>query len=185
MRNGLLPGGTRGTCYGRHVHLAMSHRPTAGLREGSDVILVIDLMRAHNAGCVFYVSDNNVILTEDCVPPPCIARAKCTSTGEAYDLSQFRAAYRMVCVASNLSAVALLSLGHSTTWSVIQARLAISPCSLGSPMGLSGRIGWVGGWAHLDLVMHPYAWRKPEENSKTSCRILFDWQTTCLSVFIA
>ena len=42
--------------------------------------------------------------------------------------------------------------------------------SLGSPMGLSGRIGRVGGWAHLDLVMHPYAWRKPEENSKTSCR---------------
>ena len=53
MRNGLLPGGTRGTSYRRHVHLAMSHRPTAGLREGSDVILVIDLMRAHNAGCVF------------------------------------------------------------------------------------------------------------------------------------
>ena len=128
MRNGLLPGGTRGTSYRRHVHLAMSHRPTAGLREGSDVILVIDLMRAHNAGCVFYVSDNNVILTEDCIPPPCIARAKRTSTGEAYDLSQFRAAYRMVCVASHLSAVVILGLGHSATWSAIQARLAISPC---------------------------------------------------------
>ena len=96
MRHGLLPGGTRGTCYRRHVHLAMSYHPTAGLREGSDVILVIDLMRAHNAGCVFYVSDNNVILTADCIPPPCIARAQRTSTGEAYDLSKFRAAYKVV-----------------------------------------------------------------------------------------
>ena len=60
MRHGLLPGGTRGTRYRRHVHLAMSYHPTAGLREGSDVILVVDLVRAHNAGCVFYVSDNNV-----------------------------------------------------------------------------------------------------------------------------
>ena len=85
MQHGLLPGGTRGTSYRRHIHLAMNDRPTAGLRAGSEVILEIDRMRAHNAGCVFYISDNNVILTEDCIPPPCIARAKRTNTGEAYD----------------------------------------------------------------------------------------------------
>ena len=38
--------------------------------------------------------------------------------------------------------------------------------SLGLPMGLSGRIGWVGGWDPVSLVMHPYARRKPEEKSK-------------------
>ena len=147
MQHGLLPGGTRGTSYRRHVHLAMSHRPAAGLRAGSDVILVIDLMRAHNAGCVFYVSDNNVILTEDCIPPPCITRAKCTSTGEAYDLSQFRAAYKIVYAASNLSAVVILGLGPSTTWSVIKAKFAPSPCCRCSsraalePPGLSGLAG--------------------------------------------
>ena len=53
MKRGLLPGGTRGANYRQH-HLAVSHRPEAGLREGSDLILMVDLMRAHNAGCLLY-----------------------------------------------------------------------------------------------------------------------------------
>ena len=119
----------------RHVHLAVSHRPEAGLREGSDIILVIDLMRAHNAGCVFYVSDNNVVLTADCIPPPCIVRATCASTGAAYDLSQFRAAYMVVCAASSLPTVVGLGFSHSAPWSVTGARFALSSycrCSLRS-----------------------------------------------------
>ena len=140
MRSGLLPGGTRGTRYRRHVHLAMSHSPTAGLREGSEVILVIDLMRAHNAGCVFYVSDNNVILTEDCIPPPCIARAQYTSTGEAYDLSRLRTAYKMACAAPDLSELALLGLDHSTAWSVTQTQLAHLPCRRCSLRSESGAL---------------------------------------------
>ena len=147
MRHGLLPGGTRGTCYRRHVHLAMSYHPTAGLREGSDVILVIDLMRAHNAGCVFYVSDNNVILTADCIPPPCIARAQRTSTGEAYDLSKFRAAYKVVSAAFGLPVGVFLGLGHSTAWSLIPAQLALSPrcrCSSRSISGTQGLFGLAG-----------------------------------------
>ena len=140
MHSGLLPGGTRGTRYRRHVHLAMSHSPTAGLREGSEVILVIDLMRAHNAGCVFYVSDNNVILTEDCIPPPRIARAQYTSTGEAYDLSRLRTAYKMACAAPDLSELALLGLDHSTAWSVTQAQLAHLPCRRCSLRSESGAL---------------------------------------------
>ena len=46
MKIGLLLGGTRGSRYRQHVHLAISHRPEAGLREGSDLILVVDLMKA-------------------------------------------------------------------------------------------------------------------------------------------
>ena len=126
-RQGLLPGGTRGARYRRHVHLAMSYHPTAGLREGSDVVLVIDLVRAHNAGCVFYVSDNNVILTADCIPPPCIARAQRTSTGEAYDLSTLRAAYKAICAALDLPAMILLGLGRSMAWSLNQVQLALLP----------------------------------------------------------
>ena len=127
MQHGLLPGGTRGTSYRRHIHLAMNDRPTAGLRAGSEVILEIDLMRAHNAGCVFYISDNNVILTEDCVPPPCIARAKRTSTGEAYDLGRFRTAYKLVCAASAWREIVTAGLGNFTAWSVPPARPALSP----------------------------------------------------------
>ena len=144
MRHGLLPGGTRGTCYRRHVHLAMSYHPTAGLREGSDVILVIDLMRAHNAGCVFYVSDNNVILTADCIPPQCIARAQRTSTGEAYDLSKFRAAYKVVSTAFCLPVGVFLGLGRSTAWSLIQAQLALSPRCRCSSRPISGTQGLFG-----------------------------------------
>ena len=144
MRHGLLPGGTRGTCYRRHVHLAMSYHPTAGLREGSDVILVIDLMRAHNAGCVFHVSDNNVILTADCIPPQCIARAQRTSTGEAYDLSKFRAAYKVVSTAFCLPVGVFLVLGRSTAWSLIQAQLALSPRCRCSSRPISGTQGLFG-----------------------------------------
>ena len=163
MRRGLLPGGTRGTCYRRHVHLAMSHRPTAGLREGSDVVLVIDL-RAYNAGCVFYVSDNNVILTEDCIPPPCITRAKCTSTGEAYDLSQFRAAHKMVCAASDLSAVVFMGLGHPTTWSVIKAQLALSPCRRCSSRSTSAQPNLFG-------LAGSRQWSTRVRQTSSSCRI--------------
>ena len=53
MQRGLMPGGTRGTSYRQHVHLAISDRPEAGLREGSDLILTVSLMRAQSAGCVF------------------------------------------------------------------------------------------------------------------------------------
>ena len=100
MQIGLLPGGTRGAKYRQHIHLAISHRPDAGLREGSDLILMVDLMKAQKAGCVFYVSDNNVVLTADCIPPSCIVRATCTSTGAAFDLSQYRAKYMWGCTAS-------------------------------------------------------------------------------------
>ena len=122
MKKGLLPGGTRGERFRRHVHLAMSHSPAAGLREGSDVILEIDLMRAHNVGCVFYVSDNNVILTEDCIPPPCIVRAKRTSNGGAYELCKFRAAYKRVCSASSLPFSADMRVNHLTNIEVISAK---------------------------------------------------------------
>ena len=100
MQIGLLPGGKRGAGYRQHIHLAISHRPDAGLREGSDLILVVDLMKAQKAGCVFYISDNNVVLTADCIPPSCIVRATCTSTGAAFDLSQYRAKYMWGCTAS-------------------------------------------------------------------------------------
>ena len=93
MQRGLMPGGTRGTSYRQHVHLAISDRPEAGLREGSDLILTVNLMRAQSAGCVFYISDNNVVLTADCIPPACIVSAKHTSTGAAFDLDPFRARY--------------------------------------------------------------------------------------------
>ena len=93
MQIGLLPGGTRGAKYRQHIHLAISHRPDAGLREGSDLILMVDLMKAQNAGCVFYISDNNVVLTADCIPPSCIVRATCTGAGAAFDLNQYRAKY--------------------------------------------------------------------------------------------
>ena len=86
MQRGLMPGTTRGTSYRQHVHLAISDRPEAGLREGSDLILTVSLMRAQSAGCVFYISDNNVVLTADCIPPACIVSAKHTSTGAAFDL---------------------------------------------------------------------------------------------------
>ena len=33
MQRGLMPGGTRGTSYRQHVHLAISDRPEAGVRE--------------------------------------------------------------------------------------------------------------------------------------------------------
>ena len=108
---------------------------------------MIDLMRAHNAGCVFYVSDNNVILTEECIPPPCIARAQCTSTGEAYDLNRFRTAYKMICAAPNLCELVIAGLGHSTAWSVLKAQLALSPCcrcssrSASDTPSLTGREG--------------------------------------------
>ena len=58
MQIGLLPGGTRGAKYRQHIHLAISHRPDAGLREGSDLILMVDL-HPQQAGCVFYISDNS------------------------------------------------------------------------------------------------------------------------------
>ena len=93
MQRGLMPGCARGTSYRQHVHLAISDRPEAGLREGSDLILTVNLMRAQSAGCVFYISDNNVVLTADCIPPACIVSAKHTSTGAAFDLDPFRARY--------------------------------------------------------------------------------------------
>ena len=45
---------------------------------------------------VFYISDNNVV-TADCIPPSCIVRATCTSTGAVFDLNQFRAKYMRGC----------------------------------------------------------------------------------------
>ena len=141
MRHGLLPGGTRGTRHRRHVHLAMSYHPTAGLREGSDVILVVDLARAHNAGCVFYVSDNNVILTADCIPPPCISRAQRTSTGEAFDLSTPRAAYKVVGTACHWSVGTSLGPDHLTAWSSITTQLAVSHRCRYSSSSASGAHG--------------------------------------------
>ena len=102
LQHGLLPGGSRGERFRRHVHLAASRNPTAGLRSGSEVILEIDLARAHNSGCTFFLSENGVLLTEDAIPPPCIVRATRTDSGGVYELRRFRAAYKRVCAASGL-----------------------------------------------------------------------------------
>ena len=128
MKRGLLPGGTRGANYRQHVHLAVSHRPEAGLREGSDLILMVDLMRAHNAGCVFYISDNNVVLTADCIPPSCIVRATCTSTGAVFDLNQFRAKYMRGCAEPTWGLSARAALHLMITLSATRTRLLISSC---------------------------------------------------------
>ena len=128
MKRGLLPGGTRGANYRQHVHLAVSHRPEAGLREGSDLILMVDLMRAHSAGCVFYISNNNVVLTADCIPPSCIVRATCTSTGAAFDLNQFRAKYMRGCAESTWGLSARAALCLMITLSAAHTRLLISSC---------------------------------------------------------
>ena len=128
MKRGLLPGGTRGANNRQHVHLAVSHRPEAGLREGSDLILMVDLMRAHNAGCVFYISDNNVVLTADCIPPSCIVCATCASTGAVFDLNQFRAKCMRGCAEPTWGPSARAALHLMITLSATRTRLLISSC---------------------------------------------------------
>ena len=98
MQHGLLPGGRKGERFRRHIHLAMSRNPTAGLRSGSEVILEIDLARAHNSGCTFFVSENDVLLTEDVIPPPCIVHATRTDNGAVYELRKFRSALHPACI---------------------------------------------------------------------------------------
>ena len=128
MQIGLLPGGTRGAGYRQHIHLAISHRPDAGLREGSDLILMVDLMKAQKAGCVFYISDNNVVLTADCIPPSCIVRATCTSTGAAFDLSQYRAKYMWGCTTSAKLLHVRTLLQITLTLHATSSHLLLSTC---------------------------------------------------------
>ena len=80
-----MPGGKKGERFRKHVHLATSSDPTAGLRAGSEIILEVDLERAHNSGCTFFLSENGVLLTEDVVPPPCIIRATRTDSGKVIE----------------------------------------------------------------------------------------------------
>jgi len=71
-----------------HVHFAVSiddSRENAGIRGGTDTIVVCDLNLMHDAGMVLYRSRNNVILTpglEGCVPPEFIKRIYDKRTGE-------------------------------------------------------------------------------------------------------
>lgn len=71
-----------------HVHFAVSiddSRENAGVRGGTDTIVVCDLKRMHDAGMVLYRSRNNVILTpgiEGCVPPDFIKRIYDKHTGK-------------------------------------------------------------------------------------------------------
>ena len=122
MQHGLLPGGRKGERFRRHIHLAMSRNPTAGLRSGSEVILEIDLARAHNSGCTFFVSENGVLLTEDVIPPPCIVHATRTDNGAVYELRKFRSAYKRVCAASSPRLPADMCLNSIASIAAISAQ---------------------------------------------------------------
>ena len=122
MQHGLLPGGRKGERFRRHIHLAMSRNPTAGLRSGSEVILEIDLARAHNSGCTFFVSENGVLLTEDVIPPPCIVHATRTDNGAVYELRKFRSAHKRVCAASSPHLPADMCLNSLTSIAAISAQ---------------------------------------------------------------
>ena len=99
VQHGLRPGGKKGERFRKHVHLATSRDPTAGLRAGSEIILEVDLERAHNSGCTFFLSENGVLLTEDVIPPPCIIRATRTDSGKVIELRNFRPEYKRDCAA--------------------------------------------------------------------------------------
>ena len=160
MQHGLLPGGRKGERFRRHIHLAMSRNPTAGLRSGSEVILEIDLARAHNSGCTFFVSENDVLLTEDVIPPPCIVHATRTDNGAVYELRKFRSAYKRVCAASSLHLPADMCHNSLTTIAAISAQHMMplfgrftsrSRRELSSPTGLkTSRQRWaVSPWTPL------------------------------------
>ena len=113
--------------FRRHIHLAMSRNPTAGLRSGSEVILEIDLARAHNSGCTFFVSENGVLLTEDVIPPPCIVHATRTDNGAVHELRKFRSAHKRVCTASGLYLPAAMCLNDLTSLAAISAQQMLPP----------------------------------------------------------
>ena len=94
-QHGLIPGGRKGERFRKHIHLATSRRPTAGLRTGSEIILEVDLERAHNSGCTFFLSENGVLLMADVIPPPCIVRATRTDSGRVVELRHFRPGYKI------------------------------------------------------------------------------------------
>ena len=143
MQHGLLPGGRKGERFRRHIHLAMSRNPTAGLRSGSEVILEIDLARAHNSGCTFFVSENGVLLTEDVIPPPCIVHATRTDNGAVHELRKFRSAYKRVCTASSPHLPADMCLNSLTsiaaTKSLVRSGLRCHKCFLRSRICLCDR----------------------------------------------
>jgi 2'-phosphotransferase len=71
-----------------HIHFAISiddSRENAGVRGGTDIVVVCDLGQMYNAGMIVYRSRNNVILTpglDGCVPPEFITEIYSRSTGE-------------------------------------------------------------------------------------------------------
>ena len=67
QKQGLLAGGDRGSGFRKHIHLVgcvSSTGRTAGIRDGSDTIVKVDLLRLHRDGCRIYMSENRVFLTE-------------------------------------------------------------------------------------------------------------------------
>jgi 2'-phosphotransferase len=71
-----------------HIHFAASIHDTcehAGVRSGTDTVVMCDLQQMYNAGMRLYRSRNNVILTpgnNGCVSPEFIAQIYDRSTGE-------------------------------------------------------------------------------------------------------
>ena len=122
--------------------------------------LEIDLARAHNSGCTFFVSENDVLLTEDVIPPPCIVHATRTDNGAVYELRKFRSAYKRVCAASSLHLPADMCHNSLTTIAAISAQHMMplfgrftsrSRRELSSPTGLkTSRQRWaVSPWTPL------------------------------------
>jgi hypothetical protein len=64
---GLLAGGYKGSQFREHIHMVpQMHRygKTAGVREGSDTIVMVDFDALMDAGCECFWSVNNVVLTK-------------------------------------------------------------------------------------------------------------------------
>lgn len=88
-RKGLLAGGSGGQKFRRHLHFAPNlpgeEGVISGMRQNCQVAIYMDMEKALDAGISFFVSSNNVILTEGIdgvVPAEYFKSAKNLTTGE-------------------------------------------------------------------------------------------------------
>ncbi|CAE7465907.1 kptA [Symbiodinium sp. CCMP2592] len=81
LRDGMIPGSARSNRAHNYLspYRLDDTKYKSGMRSNQPVELAVDTQRAINAGCVFFVTETDGVLTRDTIPPDCILTAVDTS----------------------------------------------------------------------------------------------------------
>ncbi|CAE7339345.1 kptA, partial [Symbiodinium sp. CCMP2456] len=84
LRDGMVPGSARSNrshnCLSPYRLNDTQYK--CGMRSNQPIELVVDTQRAIGAGCVFFVTETDGVLTRDCIPSDCIVTAVDTSKND-------------------------------------------------------------------------------------------------------